>query len=282
MNKARTVKGRVTAAVLAVACAAAAGCSTKCRHDAPEGFVCIESGSFEMGSPSGELGRDSDELQRTVTLTRAFLLQATEVTAREYRALMGASPSVSACGSCPVEGVTWYEAIAYANALSRAEGLPECYCTDGVVDVGETMYDCVGYRLPTEAEWEYAARAGRTRATYAGDLTDTGCSDTTLLPIAWFCGNSSGFGGREAGTRMPNAWGLYDMLGNVAEWTYDVYERSPDQTIDPEGASSGSRRVVRGGCQAARAECARAANREEQPPDSGYSNLGFRLARTLP
>jgi len=81
---------------------------------------------------------------------------------------------------------------------------------------------------------------------------------------------------------MPNAWGLYDMLGNASEWTYDWYERWPEQTINPEGASSGSRRVVRGGCSFARAECARAANREEQAPDFGDSNLGFRLARTLP
>ena len=139
MHNAREMIGWVVAAALALFCGAAAGCATKCRYDAPEGFVCIEPGTFEMGSPSGELGRDGDEEQRTVTLTRAFLLQATEVTVRQYQALMGSTPLGNACSSCPVEGVTWYEAIAYANALSRAEGLTECYCTDGVVDVGETL-----------------------------------------------------------------------------------------------------------------------------------------------
>jgi formylglycine-generating enzyme required for sulfatase activity len=184
-----------------------------------EGFVRIAGGTFTMGSPSSELGWDSDETQHEVTLTRDFWLQTTEVTQGAYQALMGSNPSsFTACGaSCPVEQVSWYDAIAYANARSRAEGLPECYDGEGNVIGGTTVYECCGYRLPTEAEWEYAARAGMSTATYRGDLTGDPFScdpQPSLDSIAWFCGNA-GDQTQVVGGKAPNAWGLYDMLGNV-------------------------------------------------------------------
>ena len=263
----------------------------------PCGFVRIEAGTFTMGSPSGELGRDSDETQHSVTLTRDFYLQTTEVTQAQWQRLMGNNPSrFSGCADCPVETVNWWEAVAYATALSAAEGLPACYTLTGCGGVlpgndmecsgvtinaaGANPYDCEGYRLPTESEWEYAARAGTTTATYAGNLTSTSCSDSTVLPIAWFCGNSDDVT-QPVGGRQPNAWGLYDMLGNVWEWTWDWLLRTyPSTATDPTGATGGSSRVRRGGSWYNLARDARAADRGDDTPGVRDHNMGFRPART--
>jgi formylglycine-generating enzyme required for sulfatase activity len=260
-------------------------------------FVEIPSGTFVMGSPGGELGRLSNEVQHQVTLTRDFLLQATEVTQGQWQAVMGNNPSYyTSCGpNCPLELVNWWDAVAYANALSAAEGLAPCYALSGCYGVagektlnctgvtvnapGGSPYACEGYRLPTESEWEYAARAGTTWATYAGNLTATNCSDTTLLPIAWFCGNEGGRP-RAVGFKTPNAWGLYDMLGNVLEWTGDWYGPYPGNVADPSGPAFGSSRVGRSGAWNTVAWAARAGYRYWAGPVSRYSNQGFRLARS--
>ncbi len=252
-----------------------------------------------MGSPTAELGRDGDETQHSVTLTRSFLMQSTEVTQGQWKALSGgANPSnFSDCGdSCPVERVDWYSAVAFANALSVREGLSPCYtltgCSDSVNGWNDGAHSgcsgatfaglsCTGYRLPTESEWEYAARAGTTTATYAGNLTSTECGDTTLPPIAWFCGNSDGRT-HPVATRQANVWGLYDMLGNVWEWTWDWYGTYPSAVTDPLGPSSGSNRVLRGGSFDYGASRARAANRGLDVPSNRFSFYGFRLARTAP
>ena len=260
------------------------------------GFVRIEAGTFTMGSPSGELGRLSEETQHSVTLTRDFYLQTTEVTQAQWQSLMGNNPSNrGGCPTCPVELVNWWEAVAYANALSVSEGLPACYtltgcgaatpgngmeCSGVTINAADANpYDCEGYRLPTESEWEYAARAGTTTATYAGNLTATDCSDTTLLPIAWFCGNS-GNQTQPVGGKVANAWGLYDMLGNVWEWTWDRYATYPSTATDPTGATGGSNRVRRGGSWLSNAQGARAAYRGNLAPGVRNFILGFRPART--
>jgi formylglycine-generating enzyme required for sulfatase activity len=266
---------------------------------ARETFVTIRAGSFEMGAPAGELGRSSDETQHAVTLTRDYLLQATEVTQGQWKSLSGGRnpSSYSSCGAdCPVETVDWYSVVAFANALSVREGLSECYTLSGCSDPENGWQDgqhsgctgatftglsCTVYRLPTEAEWEYAARAGTTTATYAGNLTNTGCADRTLLPIAWFCGNS-GARTQSVAQKMPNAWGLYDMLGNVWEWTGDWYGTYPGTTTDPVGPGTGSPRVFRGGSFDDVASVARAAERFDSVPSGRNSNYGFRLARTAP
>jgi formylglycine-generating enzyme required for sulfatase activity len=248
------------------------------------GFVRIPAGRFTMGSPAGEEGRDSDEVQHEVVITRPFLLQATEVTQGQWRALMGDAPSkFSACGAdCPVERVSWYEALAYCNARSQKEGLPPCYR-----DPGGGVYDrkdakagavpswpeglaCRGYRLPTEAEWEYAARAGTTGARH-GELD----------AVAWYGGNSGGKT-HPAGKKAPNAWELYDMLGNVWEWCWDWKGDYAGAARDPVGPASAGLRVLRGGSWSLDARGARSARRSGNEPGERNGYFGFRLARSGP
>ncbi len=235
---------------------------------APKGFVRIPAGSFQMGSPASEDGRHADETQHRVTITRAFLMQATEVTQGQYRALMGKNPShFTSCGDdCPVEKVSWRDAVAYCNALSRKEGLPECYDGDSLRGL-----DCKGYRLPTQAEWEYAARAGSSVARY-GELD----------AVAWYVDNS-GSSTHPVGKKKPNAWGLYDMLGNVWEWCHDWKGDYPSGSVkDPTGPRAGSKRVKRGGSWGDTARNVRAAFHIYYTPDSRYISLGFRPLRSCP
>ena len=241
--------------------------STVDTRGCPAGYVRIEPGTFTMGSPESEDGHSSDESQHDVTITRPFCMKATEVTQGEWQAEMGDNPSYfSSCGpNCPVERVSWDDAVLYANALSGREGLQECY-------TGSTFtgLDCTGYRLPTEAEWEYAARAGSTAATYG--LIDS---------VGWYSDNS-GSSTHPVGGKTANSFGLYDMLGNVWEWTGDWYGTYPGTVTDPLGAGAGFYRVIRGGSWVDIAGLARAANRINVTPDFRFYFLGFRLSRTAP
>jgi formylglycine-generating enzyme required for sulfatase activity len=236
-------------------------------YDGPA-YVLVSKGSFTMGSPPGEAGRSSDETQHMVTLTRDFYLKATEVTQGEWRALMGDNPSsFGDCGDdCPVESVSWFQAVDYVNALSRSEGLEECYGGTGS-ERSFVGLDCRGYRLPTEAEWEYAARAGTLGARY-GELDD----------IAWYGANASAT--QPVGRKAPNDWGLHDMLGNVWEWTHDWYGAYGGAATDPVGPARGSGRVSRGGGWDYVAALCRAAYRHRDHPVIRRSYLGFRPARS--
>jgi formylglycine-generating enzyme required for sulfatase activity len=234
-------------------------------ENCPTGFVRIEPGTFTMGSPTSESGRETDESQHSVTITRAFCMQATEVTQGAWLAEMGSNPALfQDCGlDCPVERVSWSDVIYYANELSRREGLASCY-------VGSTFagLDCAGYRLPTEAEWEYAARAGTTGPTYGA-----------LGSVAWYEGNS-GATTHAVGGKLANRFGLYDMLGNVREWSGDWLGAYPVSATDPMGAAAGTYRTFRGGSWFHLADIARAANRLGGTVDYRVDNLGFRLAKT--
>jgi formylglycine-generating enzyme required for sulfatase activity len=286
--------------------------------ECPAGYLRIAPGTFMMGSPESEEGRDDDETQHPVTITRAYCMKATEVTQGAWQAVMGSNPSeFKNCGaSCPVEQVSWGDAVGFANALSRREGLQECYA--GSTFTGLT---CTGYRLPTEAEWEYAARAGTTTATYAGDLMDSGCptvltgaggfpAGTTLDALAWYRCNSNSAApppppetnikdgsAQEAlpclrvihderthpvGGKTANPWGLVDMLGNVEEWTGDCYGASLTVAADPLGASEQCQRVRRGGHARSPARGLLAATRSGRAASFAAPLLGFRLARTAP
>lgn len=258
----------------------------------PEGFVLIPSGTFTMGSPSDELGRiAAREVQHQVTLTRSFLMKTTEVTQGEWQALMGYNPShFNPCGNCPVEQVNWHEALAYANGVSAAEGLAQCFdCTGSGTDVNCSLkakytnpQECTGYRLPTEAEWEYAARAGKTTAFHTGEIRYT--ETCPNMSVAGWYGSNSDSKTHAVGGKAVNAWGLYDMHGNVWEWTWDWYQESLGSTavIDPYGPSTGSHRVFRGGSWNYSAGNCRAAYRHHGTfPGNRGSNGGFRLARSM-
>ncbi len=220
----------------------------------PMEFVRIPAGSFLMGSPEDEQDRDSDETQREVTISQGFWMGKYEVTQGEWEAVMGENPSDFAdCGArCPVERVSWHDVQEFIGRLNVQES--------------GSGY---AYRLPTEAEWEYAARAGTTGARY-GELD----------AIAWWDGNSRGRV-HPVGEKRANAWGLHDMLGNVWEWTADWYGEYPlGQVTDPTGPSTGSYRAVRGGSWSYGAWIVRSALRGYDSPGGRYNTLGFRLVRT--
>ena len=226
-------------------------------------FKLIPAGTFTMGNPSDQPGYAWWAApQHSVTLTKAFYMQTTEVTQEQWEAVMGSNPShFFNCPTCPVENVSWYDAQSYITKMNlRGEGI---------------------YSLPTEAQWEYAARAGSTTAFYNGGITvsDLG-DDPNLDAIGWYYINSDDKTHSVAG-KAPNAWGLYDMSGNVYEWCQDYYANySSSAETDPTGPSSGWLRVFRGGSWNAVAfDCTSACRNGQDPNTSPYNFLGFRLVR---
>jgi formylglycine-generating enzyme required for sulfatase activity len=255
-------------------------------------FRYIPPGSFTMGSPSDETGRFDDETQHEVTLTKGFWLKETEVTQSEWQAVMGSNPSeFTSCGrTCPVESVNWWDATQFLNTLSAMHGLTSCYALRGCsstpgseCDTISEVANCTGYRLPTEAEWEYAYRAGSTTAFYNGGISQTtDCSvDSNLNAIGWYCGNASSTT-HPVGGKAPNAWGIYDMAGNVWEWTWDWYATYPSGSqVDYRGPTNGPTHVERGGSWDDIAQSCRGALRDSfSDPNSRFNTLGLRPVRS--
>jgi formylglycine-generating enzyme required for sulfatase activity len=235
-----------------------------------DAMVRINGGTFTMGSPANEPKRNADEgPQRQVTVS-SFYISRYVVTQKEYREIMGKNPSVFKGDNLPVENISWFDAIEYCNRRSRNEELTPVYTISGSWDKQTVTWNrnANGYRLPTEAEWEYACRAG-TATVYN---TGASISDNT----GWYNANS-GNTTHPVGEKPANAWGLYDMHGNVWEWCWDWYGTyaSGAQT-DPTGASSGSYRVLRGGCGFSPAEEVRSAKRYYNNPSYRIIS-GFRL-----
>jgi formylglycine-generating enzyme required for sulfatase activity len=226
-------------------------------------LVLIPKGTFTMGSPIEEKGRFGHEEQHEVTISQDYYLGVTEVTQAQYEKMMGKNPSYfqgakvgNANTALPVENVSWDDAVEFCKKLSD---LPEEKKAGRV------------YRLPTEAEWEYACRSGSKSAYSFGE------SSKSLGDYAWFDENSNGQT-HPVGQKKPNAWGLYDMLGNVWEWCSDWYGEYPKGAVsDPTGPIKGSDRVLRGGGWYDGAAYCRPADRVGLVPSLRYS-FGFRLA----
>ncbi|MDR2941212.1 MAG: formylglycine-generating enzyme family protein [Treponema sp.] len=264
-------------------------------------MVQIPGGSFQMGDTKNE-GYNDEKPVHTVTLT-GFYMGKYEVTQAQYQAVMGRNPSYFDGGSYrepasgevqgnrPVESVSWYDAIVFCNKLSMAKNLSPAYSISGSTNPADwgsvpnwesnSTWDAVtivsgstGYRLPTEAQWEYAAKGGNGSPgnyTYAGS--------NTVGDVAWYWNNSDNKT-HEVGKKAPNGLGLYDMSGNVWEWCWDWYAEYPSEAqIDPTGAASGSSRVGRGGYWDDHAGIARSVFRYIYDPNYWDYGVGFRLVR---
>jgi formylglycine-generating enzyme required for sulfatase activity len=230
----------------------------------------IPPGRFLMGSPEDEVGRsESEGPQHEVTIGAGFWLFATPVTQALYELITGENPSRDKGAARPVEKVSWHEAEAFMQRLNK-------------------HVDHLYLEMPSEAQWEYACRAGTTTATYAGDLSNPNTDGASLLKrIAWFRGNSN-LQTQAVGMKVPNRWGLYDMLGNVLEWCADNWHGSYDEApkdgspwIDADGAD-GVGRVVRGGSWEGQTRHCRAAYRISYRPVERDGILGFRPAQFKP
>jgi len=217
-------------------------------------LVLLETSVFVMGSPEDESDRRSTETQRVIQITSPFYLGAHEVTQAQYEKVMGNNPSKTKDPRLPVDHISWHDAVAFCAALTALD--PR-----------------FSYRLPTEAEWEYACRAGtRTRYYWGVDANLSQIGDH-----AFYKENAEGKT-HPVGQKKPNAWGLYDMNGNVWEWCQDwMASYDPNELRDPKGPGTGDQKVCRGGCWAYDAARCRSAERNEAPPDSVHVNLGMRV-----
>ena len=262
-----------------------------------------------MGSPESEWGRGlNTENQSATVLTRAFVMQRAESTREQWEALGLSPPGTSkeygrdcADPECPAGNLSWYHALAFANELSKRDGYEPCYelvgCTGALEDqslvcenarVASSVYDCRGYRLPTEAEWEYAARAGTRTALYSGEISPQASAascgaDSKLEPIAWYCHNGDRTTHPTA-RKLPNHWGLFDILGNAIELTSDSIRASPGPApwTDPAAQLQAQDSHVWKGAGAWSDNAAlRAASRLAGAPNERDAGIGFSLVRTL-
>ena len=241
-----------------------------------EGMVLIKGGTFQMGSPATEPERDADETLHNVTVVD-FMMSRTEVSQQAYERLMGKNPSERKGNSLPVENVTWYDAVAYCNALSQQEGLTPCYIVSGTTVTWHLNAN--GYRLPTEEEWEYAARGGKQTPFNFGDYVHD--SEANCYNAYGYNNDASGHWVNgylqhtvEVNKYPANAYGLRNMHGNVAEWTWDWY------TAYGTHPEEGHYKVVRGGGWNDFPKHIRSAYRCAFPADVPLYATGFRVVRS--
>jgi formylglycine-generating enzyme required for sulfatase activity len=280
----------------------------------PEGhqMVIIPGGEFTMGSPVRERGRSGVETPHRVRIARSFAIATKEVTNEQFKRFLetvpdyasqwkaattsrfGDPPRYSAYSRTPDSpqvAVSWYDAARYCNWLSERAGLPknqwiypEIIDSQEGIELPPDYLHRTGFRLPTEAEWEYAARAGTTTSRHFGD------DDTDLAKYAWFDGNTKRERAYPVGQLLPNQWGLFDMLGNVWEWTLDRRQQYPDGssvTMDAEDTrlriSNDVARTRRGGSFSYEWFTVRSAHRGDTTyfPNQTRDSVGFRVARTI-
>jgi len=246
-------------------------------------FIPVPSGQFYMGSPKSEIGHTRDETRHTVFISKGFYIQETEMTQGQWKRLVGFNPSAfPECGdNCPVDTVSWEECMEFIRVLNQYE-------------------DTTKYRLPTEAEWEYACRAGTTTAFSSGPITTTSCKviEPALDLVGWYCANSGykdppdDFRPHPVKAKKPNPWGLYDMHGNVQEWVLDsckwrdrlrgrvgvITTTYRDKIVDPL-STKGDRRIFKGGGWHQNPKYCRSAYRSYYKPVAKRNSLGFRIVR---
>ncbi|MBN2505388.1 MAG: formylglycine-generating enzyme family protein [Verrucomicrobia bacterium] len=238
-------------------------------------MVLLPAGQFVMGDNTG----DPDEQPAHPVRVRAFMMDTCEVTQQAYERLTRKNPSKSKAPDRPVEQVDWYHAVLYCNLRSLKEGLQPCYDPNTLA----CNFAANGYRLPTEAEWEFACRAGTTTKYACGD------DPARLRRVAWFKANA-GQTTHPVGQKPANAWGLHDMHGNVAEWCQDIYHNTAyaqAQPDNPRGPTRGDRRVLRGGSWRSSADACRSSARHSENPrfaDAcfGADAYGFRCVKPAP
>jgi formylglycine-generating enzyme required for sulfatase activity len=268
-------------------------------------LVPVRPGSFDMGSLPGEMEREDDEPSHEVRITRSFLIGKHEVTQDEYRTVMKVDPSwfspagggkralltrtagtnlwTTETGRFPVESVTWYDAVEFCNRLSALDGYSPCYGIDGTI---VTRKGGRGYRLPTEAEWEYACRAGTKTRFHSGDELTGREANAKPTIVGAYGGNTPLWPDlhrtAKVGSYEPNGFGIHDMHGNVAEWCWDTYEKgfyADSPRDDPEGPARGVHRALRGGSWLVNEGRCRSASRFWHAPDEKKFYAGFRVCR---
>jgi formylglycine-generating enzyme required for sulfatase activity len=265
-------------------------------------WVLVTKGKFMMGSPGNEPCRNAtNESLHQVTIDHAFWIQTTEVTQAQYVQLLGFNPAGTNCGAqigndFPAVCVTWDQAAAYCNKLSQQEVRTPCYAPINADAGAVYMADpakiqlCTGYRLPTDAEWEYAYRAESLTAFWKGPAaTAPMCNqcypEPHLVPYGWYCHNS-GYQLQKVKTRSAAAWGIHDMAGNAAEWVNDLYLANLGNApvVDPYGAPmvTAAARVLRNGSVGDYSGKQRAASRTSMNPTASAPLIGFRCVRTQP
>ncbi len=235
----------------------AAGVKVKTHEFNGIEFVWMPPGAFEMGSPEHEVGRDADEGPvHAVTFDKGFWISRREISQKEYALVMNDTPSAVTREEMPVTNVSWLDAMAFCAKLSADSGAAYC--------------------LPTEAQWEYAARAGTTGTYHFGN-------DPLLLDVYdWYAVNAPDKAVQYSGQKAPNRWGVYDVHGNLSEWCYDVYAEdyyAQSCPMAPKGPEGGIARVVRGGSAKSKADECRIADRSHAAPEAKSPTTGFRIVR---
>ena len=235
----------------------------------PKNMVLVEGGTFQMGSNDG----DSDEKPVHEVTVSSFYIGKYEVIQKEWREVMGTNPSYFKGDNLPVEQISWFQAVEYCNKLSIKEGLTPFYSGSG--NNITCNWSANGYRLPTEAEWEYAARGGNKSKGYKY----SGSND--VGSVAWYDSNP-GSKTQAVGTKQANEIGIHDMSGNVWEWCWDWYDdyASASQN-NPRGATNGSSKVLRGGGWNSLGNYCRVSNRYGNNPGGSNSSVGFRVSRAI-